>query len=338
MKTHSASQHNVLSNESWIAQLPGAEKKPMPTSFSPELATLAKTFPTKDKWLYEIKFDGYRILGFIHAGKAKLISRNGKDWSAKFPHVCQALAQLPIKSGVVDGEVVALNNKGVSQFQLLQNALEFGDHASICYYVFDLPYAEGFDLQQVPLKQRKECLKKILIHTPQVLRYSDDLQGDAKTLLAHACKLKLEGLMAKLEQSVYQNKRSTDWLKLKCSRQQELVIGGFTSPGGARQYFGALLMGYYDEMGHFKYAGKVGTGFNEKILKELYEKMKKLVQESSSFYQIPTTAEFRAVHWIKPKLVAEVEFTEWTNEDRMRHPSFKGLRLDKTAHEVRQEK
>jgi bifunctional non-homologous end joining protein LigD len=321
-----------------LAKLPYARRAAQPKEFGPQLATLTNQVPEGDGWLHELKFDGYRILAHIEgARKVRLISRNGKDWTARFRVVADAISDLPLKAGLLDGEVVALDNGGVSNFQRLQNSLKTGNDASLVYYVFDAPYLDGYDLTNVPLLQRKEVLARV-VHSAHPkndgrVRYSDHIEGHGAHVLQRACQSGMEGIIAKRAEGVYHQFRTPDWLKIKCTKQQEFVIGGYTKPEGSRIGFGALLLGYYAN-GELIYAGRVGTGFTQQSLKQLAAELKKRTLVESPFTNPPTGAERRGVTWVKPELVGEVEFTEWTSDGRLRHPSFCGLREDKPAKAV----
>lgn len=319
-----------------LAELIGAIKSPLPNNFKPELATLVKAVPTDSNWSYEIKFDGIRLICFIENGKARLMTRNDKDWTKKLPRLVADIEKLGLKNAIIDGELVALDEHGVSRFQLIQNYLELGENVPVYYYTFDLPYCNGYDLCHVPLEKRKAYLQS-LIPKQSLIRFSEHLNGEGKAIFKQACSLKLEGIMAKRNGSIYRQKRSDDWIKIKCSQRQELVIAGFTDPAGSRQYFGSLLLGFYDDKGQLIYCGRVGTGFNHALLKLLHDKMKPYIQVKPAFDHLPHIPEVKNAHWLKPVLVGEIEFTEWTNEGRIRHPSFKGLREDKSARQVKLE-
>lgn len=313
-------------------------KTVLPERFQPELATLVKSPPVGSEWIYETKFDGYRLLARLDQGEVKLMTRNGHDWTEKLPELAQALAALPIESAWIDGELVALDEHGVSRFQRLQNALRETDKSQLIYYAFDLPFAQGKSRMQESLIQRKVRLKKLLSRSgSSFVQFSPHFEGSGSSLFHQACRRHLEGLIAKRKTSLYQSRRSPDWLKIKCAAEQEFVIGGFTPPAGARQYFGSLLLGYYDEGQHLRYVGRVGTGFNQQSLREIYSKMQGLLQQRPAFYRLPRIPEIKAARWVRPHLVAEVAFTEWTAEGRIRHPSFKGLREDKSPQEVHME-
>ncbi len=312
----------------------GAVRLSIPAFIEPQLATLVKAAPDGDHWIEEIKFDGYRMLCRIDSGKARLYSRNRKDWTANFETIARAAARLPVQNAWLDGEIVQLDEQGRSSFQRLQNALSAQDASNLFYYVFDIPYLDGFDLRQVPLLERKRLLEAVMASPPGALRLSFYQPGNGAAFFAKACELRLEGMIAKLASSPYSAGRTRSWVKVKCGMRQEMVIGGFTDPAGSRQGFGALLLGVYEDDGKLRYSGKVGTGFDDKLLRDLRAKLDALVQDKPAFANPPRGAEARRSHWVKPTLVAEIGFTEWTAEGTLRHPSFQGLRLDKKARDV----
>ena len=315
--------------------IPGAVKAPLPSALSPQLATLVKEVPQDAKWIQEVKFDGYRMVCRVDSGKARLLSRNGKDWTAAFPHLAKAAAQLPVKTAWLDGEVVVLGRDGRSSFQRLQNVLAMPKfREQLHYYLFDLPYLNGYDLRKARLLDRKRALETVLAEASDVLRYSAHHQGEGAEFLVKACRLKLEGVVAKRVDSTYRAGRNGNWVKVKCGRRQEMVIGGFTEPEGTRTGIGALLLGVYEPDGSLRYSGKVGTGFDKKTLNDLRKKVDAIRQENSPFSNPPPGAEGRRARWVAPKLVAEVAFTEWTDTGTLRHPAFQGLREDKQASEV----
>lgn len=307
-------------------------KVSFPSFISPQLATLVDKPPEGEQWLHEIKFDGYRILVFKDGSKITLKSRNNKDWTSSFPALVNSIRQLPFKQIVMDGEVVVLDDKGRSDFQLLQNALNEETQKDFFYYLFDLIYFEGFDLKKLPLIERKAILKNLLSIKIPFLYYSDHIIKEGHELYHHSCAFALEGIVSKKLDGVYIPKRSKEWLKIKCLTRQEFVVGGYTNPKGKRGYFGSLLLGVYNGQGILNYTGKVGTGFNETISKEINDLFSQNKSNSNPFNIKPPG--FSTAHWLKPKLVCEVEFTEWTQDGHLRHPSFKGMRLDKAAKEV----
>ena len=297
-----------------------------------------KEAPPGDEWLHEMKLDGYRMLTRIEDGDALMLSRNGKDWTDHFPAIARTVARLPVDNAWIDGEVVVLASDGRTSFQALQNALAGENAAKLHYFVFDLLYLNGYDLRRAPLIERKQLLERVLENAPDSIRFSAHVQGRGEAFFREACRHELEGIISKRAQSVYVGGRCRDWLKVKCSLRQELVIGGFTDPQGSRTGFGALLLGVYEKDGTLSYSGKVGTGFNDAMLADLYKKVKALETKAPAFRNPPRGYEAKGAHWIRPELVAEIEFAEWTNDGTLRHPSFQGLREDKKAKDVVRER
>jgi bifunctional non-homologous end joining protein LigD len=316
-----------------------------PAFIEPQLATLVDQAPDGDDWLHELKYDGYRILARLDAGKATLASRRANDWTAKFPTVQAAVQGLPVRNAVLDGEVAVPGADGRTSFQALQNALGRGASGAV-YFVFDLLWLDGEDLTGVPVEQRKQRLAKLLAGKADKapgkggpLRYSDHVVGQGRAFFQQAQARGLEGIISKRMGEPYRRGRSTGWLKTKCITRQEFVIGGFTDPEGARSGIGALLVGTYDADGKLAFAGKVGTGFSQKTLAELHRKLVPLQQNSSPFAVTPPPGWIgRPAHWVRPELVGEVAFIEWTDDGRLRHPSFQGLREDKKPTSVVRER
>jgi len=315
-----------------LTKVPEARRAPLPTAVDVQLATSVRAAPEGAGWIHEIKYDGYRMLCRLNSGTARIYSRNRKEWTADFPKVAGAAAGLPIESAWIDGEVVSLDMNGRPSFQALQKALSTGA-GEVVYYVFDLLYLNGYDLRRVTLQERKILLKRI-VPAAGPIRYSDDFAVPGADFFAKVCKLGFEGMISKRADSIYQGVRGATWLKIKCGRRQELVVGGFTDPEGSRQGFGALLLGVYDAKGNLRYSGKVGSGFNDALLVQLRRTLDGLVQPRPAFINPPRGAAARRAHWVAPELVAEVSFTEWTEDGTLRHPSFHGLRADKRARDV----
>jgi bifunctional non-homologous end joining protein LigD len=317
-----------------IAKIAGAKRSPLPREMKPQLATLVDTAPEGDAWLHELKFDGYRMLARLQRGKVVLLTRNGHDWTHRFQGIAEALAKLPLESGVIDGEIVALNRQGISDFQQLQNQLRRGDEKTLCFYAFDLPFARGYDLRRAALADRKQVLADILAASQEdAVRYSDHLVGSGGEFARQACQQALEGIICKQADSPYVGARSSAWVKVKCTRRQEFVIGGYTRPQGGRRGFGALLLGIYDGK-KLVYAGRVGTGFTQRSLRDIHGELVKRKRKTSPFVSLPKGTDERGVIWLTPELIAEVAFTEWTDEGLLRHPSFQGLREDKAPHSI----
>ncbi len=335
--TASRPKRNVLpSRSSGIkgvdpAHVDGAMKGPVPRGLSPQLCTPAETAPSGPAWIHEIKFDGYRLLAFKTRGSVKLITRAGKDWTARFRPIARAVAEMKAASAVVDGEAVIQDAKGRTSFQQLQQAIKTKRFDRLTFMAFDLPYCDGFDLTRTPLLKRKAILKTLIGEGNGVLQFSEHVRGEGGEMQRQACRSHLEGVVCKRIDAPYASSRNRDWLKVKCSKRQELVVVGWTAPGGGRKHFGSLLLGAHDSKGRLVYTGRVGTGFSAATLKDLKGRMALLATNESPLDVLPTAAESRGVHWVRPVLVCEIEFTEWTDDGRLRHPSFQGLREDKSA-------
>lgn len=300
------------------------------------LATLVDRPVTGDDWFFERKYDGIRLLALRDGDRTRLRSRNGVDNTSTYPEVVDALAAQPCTRFVVDGEVVAFDGD-VTSFSRLQGRSGLHDprraRASgieVFFYVFDVLHLDGVDLTRRPLRERTSRLEEAL-EWEDPLRVSSHRRGDGRALLDEACRKGWEGLIAKRAESTYRGGRSRSWLKLKCVARQELVIGGYTDPKGSRHGFGSLLLGYHDEDGRLRYAGRVGTGFDERSLSDLSARLARIGRSTSPFSDAPSG---RDVHWVTPELVGEVGFTEWTEAGRLRHPRFVGLRHDKDARDV----
>jgi bifunctional non-homologous end joining protein LigD len=344
--SHSKKKSSAKSASTTLEAVAGAEKRPMPTMIRPMLATpVVKAFDNPD-WVFEIKWDGYRAVAFVEDRNVRLVSRTQNDLTAQFSEL-RALPQF-IKSdqAILDGEIVALDDNGRPSFSLMQQRTGFqpGRHrlpgrkgVPIVYYAFDLLYLDGFDLRRVALEKRKELLQE-QIKSGGIIHYSDHYPEKGLDLFEAARQRGLEGIVAKKRNCPYQEKRSSDWLKIKITQRQECVIGGYTPPEGSREYFGALVLGLYDSQGRLIHVGQVGTGFDRKGIKEMYERLQPLKTNLNPFFG--ETGKLRRFQYVRPELVAEVKFSEWTHETaeggvKLRAPVFMGLRFDKTAKECR---
>jgi bifunctional non-homologous end joining protein LigD len=333
-----ASPSRLISTPSTVKDLPGAVQKAMPTAVHPMLAMSVEKAFDDPEWLFEIKWDGYRAVSFLQDGKVRLVSRNQNELTGEFPELNELSKLIEAKNAVLDGEVVALDEQGRASFSLMQQrtGIRKGGRRvgarrelQIVYYIFDLLYLDGFDLRRVALEQRKQVLAQIIAPS-ELVRYSDHFpQGLA--LFEVAKQKGLEGILAKKRASHYEERRSREWLKIKVTQTIDCVIGGYTDPEGSRQYFGSIVLGLYDEKGRLIHVGQAGTGFNQAMLKEIWEVLKGLETSRSPFYGDVDAAN---VHWVKPERVAEIKFTEWTHETveggmKLRAPVFLGLRGDK---------
>lgn len=311
------------------AKRAAAKADPMPRLKSVMLATLVKEPFDSDDWLFEIKWDGYRAICTVDAArKLTLVSRNGLDLLERFPDLAalaDAFARVPI---VVDGEICSLDSKGRSDFQRLQDYAEHGNQ--LTYVAFDTVYAEGRDLRKAPIEERKEILERNIDDDTLVL-YSKHIVGEGKKLFAQAQRNHLEGIIGKKRGTPYEERRSRDWVKIKAQFEQEFVIGGWTEPRGSRKGFGALLLGAYVS-GKLRYVGSVGTGFSVKLLAEMSKQLRAIERKTSPFANDVDVKE--PTHWVKPQLVCEVRFAEWTRDELLRQPAFLGLRGDKDPAEV----
>jgi bifunctional non-homologous end joining protein LigD len=329
-----------------LQNLPSAK----PRFVEPMKAKLVEKPPATGDWIYELKFDGIRLIATKDREKVSLLSRNQNDLSARFPEIVDAIKNLPADECVIDGEVVALDEEGRSSFQLLQAREMEGRKSPVYFYAFDLLQLEGKSLVSLPLEARKNVLEKLCARAvdPRI-RYSGAIGGDAKQLLKEVQRRGLEGIIGKLRNSVYEpGRRSGAWVKLKCINEQEFVIGGYTPPQGARKHFGAVLVGYYKDR-DFVFAGKAGTGFTTKSLAALHKKFRAEERAECPFVDLPskqngqwvlgiTPSMMKKIHWINPKFVAEIKFAEWTRDGKLRAPVFMGLREDKKPGEVVRER
>ena len=319
--------------------LANAKRAKLPAKLAPQLATLVSSVPTTGDWLAETKFDGYRLLTRIERGKARLITRNGHDWTGKLEPVAAAVEGLGIEDGWLDGEIVVLDAKGVPDFNALQNAIDNARTGGVVYFLFDVPFLGDRDLRAVPLASRRMVLQRVFDAAGDQLdaervRFSPTIKAAPQDLLQAACRLNLEGIMLKRADSSYASERSATWVKLKCQLRQEFVIVGFNDRTNGAGEVGGLLLGYH-EAGALRYAGSVGTGWNAATGRELYQRLVPLKVKTSAVDAATvtpgrwSTRKAGTDHWVRPELVCEVTFTEWTPEGRIRHPSFQGLRSDK---------
>ena len=321
-----------------------APKESLPKFVAPQLASLTPSAPTGDDWVHELKLDGYRIEARLErdrtsrsGSRAQLLTRTSLDWTHRMRTVASAVEALPVRSVLLDGEVVVLDSDGTTSFASLQAAFQEGARHQLNYFVFDILHLDGRNLRDLPLIERKRILSELLDDLPPngTIRLSEHMTGSSKTIFEHACKLGAEGIISKLAQAKYVSGRSNTWLKHKCYREQELVIGGFTVPSNGAYGVGALILGYY-RSGKLIYAGRTGTGFTQKTHRSLRDRLEKLHTKTVPFHELPPGVS-RGVTWVKPELVAQVTFSNWTADNLVRQAAFKGLREDKPANSVRRE-
>jgi bifunctional non-homologous end joining protein LigD len=314
----------------------------MPAAIEPMKATLAERPPRGDDWLFEIKWDGVRAIAYVDHEEVRLVSRNGLRCERQYPELAAIHHQVAARQAVLDGEIAVLDQKGASRFHLIQPRIANSDANAVAhlvrstpvvYFVFDVLYVDGYDLRGVALAERRKVLEALVTPGPS-LRISEVFPGAGEDLLEAARAHDLEGIVAKRAGSVYESRRSREWVKVKIANEQEFAIGGFTQPQGSRDYFGALVLGVYED-GKLRWAGNVGTGFDQKLLAGLYARLKQLVTEQCPFAERPKPD--RGMTWVKPELACQVKFTEWTHDNRLRAPVFVGLRNDVEANEVMRE-
>ncbi|MDF2809160.1 MAG: ATP-dependent ligase YkoU [Microvirga sp.] len=316
----------------------GARKAALPSFVEPTLASLGSSPPGGERWLHEIKFDGYRLQARVEAGRVKLSTRSGLDWTGKFgKRIVQALQALPPGKALIDGELVVEKDNGASDFSALQADLSEGRSDRFLFYAFDLLHLDGYDLTALPLIERKKLLEALIGKPGGIIRYSGHFESSGETVLRHACRLGLEGVVSKLRDAPYRSGRSKSWLKSKCSDSQEFVIAGYVPSTTSRRAIGSLILGFYDG-DKLVHVGRVGTGFTVPVAEELFRRLDRMRTQTSPFAKRLTADEARQARYVRPELVAEVEFRAWTADEHLRHASFRGLREDKPAREVVREK
>ena len=319
-----------------------AAKAALPDWIRPQLTQLVKKAPDGDQWLHEIKFDGYRMHARLDRGDVRLLTRNGLNWTHKYPQIAAAVAALTARQAYLDGELCGVRPDGITSFSMIQLASDAGNAAGLVFFLFDLLYLDGEDLTGLPVIERKQRLAGVLGQASSSLHFSDHQLGLGPAFYEHACALKVEGIVSKRADAAYMPGNRGLWLKIKCVNREEFVVIGWTDPEGARPFLGALLLGYYDPDGRLTYAGRVGTGINQAELERLSRKLQPLAIDTMPLdVPPPRSTRFGSplvlsrVHWVRPELVAEVKFLTWTEDNLLRQVVYEGLREDKRAMDVR---
>jgi bifunctional non-homologous end joining protein LigD len=327
-----------------VARRPGSGAAALPQWVRPQLTQLVKEAPDGDQWLHEIKYDGYRMHARLDHGEARLLTRNGLNWTAKYPQIARAVAALPARQAYLDGELCGVRADGITSFSMIQLASDAGNAAGLVFFLFDLLHLDGEDLTARPLIDRKERLAGLLAQAGSPLHYSDHQIGLGQAFYEHACAAKVEGIVSKRADAPYAPGNRGLWLKVKCLNREEFVVIGWTDPEGRRPHLGALLLGYYDSGGRLTYAGRVGTGINDAELERLWRRLQPLATDTMPLdVPPPRSTRFGSplvlsrVHWVRPELVAEVKFLTWTEDNLLRQVVYEGLREDKPATEVQRD-
>ncbi|MGO4567798.1 DNA ligase D [Rhizobium sp. 2YAF20] len=316
------------------ASLKGAKKGSLPTFIDPALATLVTKPPAGERWIHEIKFDGYRLQVRIEAGRVKLLTRSGLDWTAKFGNeIVSAFKQLPLGTALIDGELVVESGAGASDFSALQSDLSDGRTDRFIFYAFDLLYLDGYDLRAAPLIQRKDLLGRIVGTDMGKIRFSGHFDANGDLILKHACRLSLEGIVSKITSDPYRSGRGKGWVKSKCSSRQEMVVGGFVPSSTSKNAVGSLVLGVYND-GKLEHVGRVGTGFTNTVAEAIFKQLDRIKTGESPFAARLSSEDARLVQYVRPELVAEIEFRAWTGDGHLRHASFRGIREDKDPTEI----